>query len=346
MCLADVVPRISEYANTQNKVSLADLASNSPVQIRIERFSKDVSVPQKAGELHTSKWFYERARGQYKNLFAYKTKSERNKLELMYPKIRLVTKTDLAKYELSFYGRPNHVSEGAQKCFNRYTTSVLLKLGDGASLSEIWFRRAMAKALLFISLDEAVQTSLWYQTDRGYKAQIITYTIAACADGFRARSLEIDLDRIWREQSVPVSLLGWMLYEARLVADILRSPPDNVRNISEFAKRDFCWELYVKGKVGVPNDAILQFGVSIEDYNDETRQGSRETTKNLDVDFDIKLFGLVTRANDIILQAKKAGAASPKNISALTKITAGSLNLSKGERAALKHLLERLEIKY
>jgi len=344
--LADVVPRISEYANTQNKVSLADLASNSPVQIRIERFSKEVSVPQKAGELHSSKWFYERARGQYKNLFSYKTPSERKKLELMYPKTRLVTKTDLAKYELSFDGRPQHVSEGAQKCFNRYTTSVLAKLGDGSSLSETWFRRAMAKALLFIDLDEAVQNSSWYQADRGYKAQIVTYTIAACADGFRAKAQQLDLDRIWREQSVPSALLGWMLEEARLVADILRSPPDNVRNISEFAKRDFCWEQYVRGKVGVPSETAVQFGISIEEYCDEARQGSREGARNLEVDFDVALFGLVPRANDIITQAQKNGIASPKNISALTKIASGRLNLSKGEKTALKYLLERLEIEY
>lgn len=342
--LADVVPRISEYANTQNKVSLADLASNSPVQIRIERFSKEVSVPQKAGELHSSKWFYERARGQYKNLFSYKTPSERKKLELMYPKTRLVTKTDLAKYEMSFDGRPHHVSEGAQKCFNRYTTSVLSRLGDGASFSETWFRRAMAKALLFIDLDVAVQKASWYQTDRGYKAQIVTYTIAACANGFRAESQQIDLDRIWREQSVPAPLLGWMLDEARSVADILRSPPDNVSNISEFSKRDFCWEKHVKGKVGVPSETTLQFGISIEDYSDETRQGSREAARNLEVDFDVKLFGLVPRANDIIVQAKKSGVASPKNMSALNKIASGRMNLSKGEKTALQYLLERLEI--
>jgi hypothetical protein len=137
-----------------------------------------------------------------------------------------------------------------------------------------------------------------------------------------------------------------MLQEARLVADILRSPPDNVRNISEFAKRDFCWEQYVRGKVGVPSETAVQFGISIEEYCDEARQGSREGARNLEVDFDVALFGLVPRANDIITQAQKNGIASPKNISALTKIASGRLNLSKGEKTALKYLLERLEIEY
>lgn len=344
--LEEVVPCISEYANTQNKVSLADLASNSPVQIRIERLSKDVSAPQSAGSLHSSKWFYERARGQYKNLFAYKSKAERSKLELTYPKSQLLTKTDLAKYELSFEGKPHHVSEGAQKCFSRFT-SVLVGLDDASKITETWFRRTVAKALLFIRLDEIVQRSEWYRSDRGYKAQIVTYTIAACAEGFRAAGLQIDLDRIWREQEVPKILLEWMFVEAWRVSEILKSPPESVRNVTEFAKREFCWVQYVKGRVGLPGSAVKPYGVSLQEYADETRMGQREAVRNQEVDFEIALFGLADRADEIMRQARQSGAASPKNMEALKKLAAGRLtSLSKGEKGALRHLLERLEVEY
>jgi hypothetical protein len=254
-----------------------------------------------------------------------------------------VTKTDLAKYEMSFDERPHHVSEGAQKCFSRYAISVLSKLGDGSSLSQTWFKRAIAKALLFIELDDSIQKSAWYQADRGFKAQIVTYTIAACAHGFRVKAQHIDLDRIWRDQIVPRAFLEWMLSQSRRIADILKAPPDNVRNISEFAKRDFCWEQYVRGEVGMPDDEILQFGVSGEDFINEVRQGSREEARNVELDFDLKILGLVSRANELIHQATKAGFASPKNISALNKIASGRLSLSKGEKTALRYLLERLE---
>lgn len=344
--LEEVVPRISEYANTQNKVSLADLASNSPVQIKIERFSKEVPVPQQAGELHSSRWFYERARGQYKNLFAYKSKAERRKLELMYPKAQLVTKTDLAKYELSFDGRPHHVSEGAQKCFNRYTGTVLAKMADGTSLNESWFRRAMAKAILFGSMDSVVQKSDWYRSDRGYKAQIVTYTIAACAEGFRAAGLQIDLDRIWKDQSVAEPLMSWMLEQARTVARILKSPPEQVRNISEFAKKEFCWEQHVKGRVGRPDSDLTQYGISIEDYRSEAEHGAREDGRNRELDFDMAIVNLAPRAPEIKNAAVRNGVASPKNMSALDKLASGRLNLNKGEKSALKHLLERLEIDF
>lgn len=265
--LGFIVPKISEYANTQNKVSLSDLASNSPIQVRIERLSKESKVPIKAGELHVEHWFYERARGQYKNLFAYKTKSDKTKLQLTYPKNKLVTKTDLAKYELSFAGRPHHVSEGAQKCFNRYTTSILSKYDDCNLLDQEWFNRMMAKALLFISLDEEIQKSLWYKQERGYKAQIVTYTVAACAFGFNMKDYHIDLDRIWKEQCVSSGLLNWMLENAQSISSILKKPPEKIRNISEFAKRDICWEQYVKGKIGIPDDDILKYGVSKSKVN-------------------------------------------------------------------------------
>lgn len=104
----------------------------------------------------------------------------------------------------------------------------------------------------FLRLDEIVQKSEWYRSDRGYKAQIVTYTIAACAEGFRAAELQIDLDRIWREQEVPRTLLDWMFVEAWRVSEILKSPPESVRNVSEFAKREFCWAQYVKGGWGYP----------------------------------------------------------------------------------------------
>lgn len=344
--LEAVVPRISEYANTQNKVSLADLASNSPAQMRIERFSKEVSVPQRAGELHSTKWFYERARGQYKNLFAYKSQAERRRLELMYPKSQLVVKTDLAKYELSFDGRPHHVSEGAQKCFNRYTTTVLAHMADNILLSENWFRRAIAKAILFISLDSEVQKSEWYRNDRGYKAQIVTYTIAACAEGFRAAALQIDLDRIWKDQSVSEPLMSWILKQAIVVGRILKSPPDQVRNISEFAKKEFCWEQHIKRHVGLPDGVVSQYGIREDDYRSEANQGARQEGRNRELDFDVAIVHLSLRAAEIKAEAERKGFLSPKNMSALAKLASGRVNLNRGEKNALKNLLERLEIEY
>lgn len=346
--LETVVPKISEYANTQNKVSLADLASNSPAQIQIHRLSQEVIPPQKPGRLHVVKWFYERSRGQYRSLFAYKTPVERKKLELEYPRDHLIIKTDLAKYEYSFDGKPHMVSMGAQKCFLKYTDDISkMASGGGSALNAVWYERAIAKAIVFKGLDRAIQRSDWYKEDRGYKAQIVTYTVAACADGFRRSGHQINLDMIWGQQEVPAQLLSWMLGEAEKVALILKNPPPNVRNISEYAKKAGCWDSGISGKAGMPGEKIIDdFGVSVTDYQDSHGAGKKEAKRHKELDMDIALAQLVPRASEIRALIESRGIVSPKNTSAIRKLEAGNLNLNRGEKNAIKTALERLEIEY
>ena len=109
----EVVPKISRFANTQNRVSEADFFSNHPFHVRIETFSRRISSPPRDGQFAQSKWFYERARGQYKDGQAYLSEAKQQFLT-EYPRQQMFTKTDLAKYEVSF-GSPHIVSQGAQK---------------------------------------------------------------------------------------------------------------------------------------------------------------------------------------------------------------------------------------
>ena len=67
----DLVPRISEFANSQNKVSAADFFANHPYHIRIEDFSRRILAPMKTDSFTQTKWYYERARGSYRDAQAY-----------------------------------------------------------------------------------------------------------------------------------------------------------------------------------------------------------------------------------------------------------------------------------
>ncbi len=344
--LGEVVPKISEYANTQNKVSLADLASNSPVQIRIERLSKEVSVPQRAGELHVTRWFYERARGQYKNLFAYKSVAQRSRLEAEYPRSQLIVKTDLAKYELAFDGRPHHVSEGEQKCFQRYVTSVLATYRDGIELNEFWFKCAIGKAIIFRTLDTEIARSEWYKSAKGLKAQTVAYSLAAAAQSFRIGGMQVDLMRIWREQAVPRALMDWMLGWAKSIHKVLNAPPGAVKNPSEFAKKEFCWTLHVLPLIDRPPSNIVEYGLSLQDLNQDLGQGRRDEKRNRDLDFEIALATLVPRAAEVRRLAQTQQLLSENNMRALDKLQAGRLTLSRAEKNSLKALLDRLDITY
>jgi len=343
--LGEVVPKISEYANTQNKVSLADLASNSPIQVRIERLSKETSAPQGAGELHISRWFYERARGQFKNLFAYRTAAERGRLEIEFPRSQLIVKTDLAKYEMAFDGRPHHVSEGEQKCFQRYVTSVLAGYGDGLQLNEFWYKSAVAKAIAFRTLDKKIASSEWYKSAKGLKAQTVAYTLAAAAHCFRMAGMQMDLMQIWREQAVPSGLMEWMLGWAQRIHKVLNAPPGAVKNPSEFAKKEFCWTQHVLPILEKPAAALTSaYGLSLQDFSQEAVQGRREERRNRELDFDVVIANLVPRAVEVRQLAQKRQLLSENNSRALDKLQAGRLTLSRAEKNSLKMLLERIEI--
>lgn len=344
--LEEIVPKISEYANTQNKVSLADLASNSPVQIRIERLSKEVVVPQKAGALYASKWFYERARGQYKSLFSYKTQAQRKKLETEFPKSQLIEKTDLAKFELAFDGRPHHVSEGAQKCFHRYITTTLKNSYESTELNDVWFKCAVAKGILFRRIDKEMAISDWYKNDKGLKAQTVAYTIAACAHAFREAGQQIDLLRIWRDQEVSTTLLDWMLEQAQTVHRILNNPPGIVKNPTEFCKKEFCWTLHVKGKIAQPNRKTLDYGVALTEFGEEQSRGKRDARRDNELDFEIALAKLVPRASEIRRLAEGRLLISENNSRALSKLETGRLTFTKTEKNSLKTLFERLDLKF
>jgi hypothetical protein len=120
----EIVPKISEFANTQNKVNAADFFSNHPFHIRIEQFSRSVVFARRAGERHDSKWFYERSRGQYINARAKLSVPQRKKFDLEFPKSQLFSKTDLAKFEFSAAGHPHVVSKGAQKNFAEFASEI------------------------------------------------------------------------------------------------------------------------------------------------------------------------------------------------------------------------------
>src|SRR5262249_49372101 len=111
-----IVPFISQYSNTQNRVTGADFSANDPFHIKIEELSRIIWAPAPGGSQRQTRWFYERARGQYADeLLRAGTPARRRQFKLMNPAQQKFTKTDLAKFESSWDQLPYLVSLGAEK---------------------------------------------------------------------------------------------------------------------------------------------------------------------------------------------------------------------------------------
>ena len=236
----EIVPKISEFANTQNKVNAADFFSNHPFHVRMEQFSRSVIFTAREGERHDSKWFYERSRGQFINARGRLTSAQQKKFDLEFPKSQLFSKTDLAKYEFSATGQPHVVSRGAQKNFSEFAKDIGEAWAKGeAKYDELWYRRLIAKALIFRRLETEVPKQPWYEG--GYRANIVTYAMAKVFHDANGQKQTLDLDAVSRRQAVSDALLRALLLAAAEAHDIITHPPTGVRNMSEWAKKQACW---------------------------------------------------------------------------------------------------------
>lgn len=237
----EVVPRISEYSNTQNKVSAADFFSNHPFHRKVEEFSRRLWAPSPAGIVQQTHWFYERARGQFVNKQASLTPAEKKKFLLQNPKNQMFTKTDLAKYVRSFEGLPHEVSKGAQKNFSGFAGGLGRdwEKNDGRDFNEMWFKQLIGKAILFRQLDSLVLRADWYA---GYKANIVAYALAKFAHLVNERGVYINFLKIWGMQTLPKCLATQLIEIAEMVNNLLLNPSENTTsNVSEWAKSENCW---------------------------------------------------------------------------------------------------------
>jgi hypothetical protein len=238
---SEIVGRISEYANTQNKVSVVDLSSNKPAHIELEKVSRSVWAPPKKGETQQTTWFYERARGQYKNaIMKYGlSPSKKKAFESKNPKHQVFTKEDLAKYVNSwreiYDGKklvigPNFVVRGNQKNYVQF-----MNFNFDTKPDNIFFEDTIAKAILFRAAEKTYGVKPNAIGDMRYIT--VPYSIAWL--GYHLK-YKLDLYKIWKNQSVSDNLKE-LLYEimSKIETFIKKNAPGSL--YGEYAKKEDCW---------------------------------------------------------------------------------------------------------
>jgi hypothetical protein len=340
----ELVPRISRYANTQNRISEADFFSSHPFHVAMQQISRRVGAPPRPGSLSGSKWFYERARGQYRDASAYLTPAHKRKHELEFPRAQLIDKTDLAKFEVTFEPRPDIVSRGAQKCFMHFAEKAADRWKAApAEFNEAWYRNACAKAVLFRRTDKLIGGSEWYTADRGYKSQTVAYTLAwlvnrALISGKAGLNLQI----VWNSQDVPEEIAQAIERLAPQIARTIRDAPTTTRNVGEYCKTQACWERVSKTDFDVPDlpDNLL---LDKDDAREEKRAAVAVQKIDYEIGFDALLVGLAGKAELIKSIASRRQLLSPKSNGALEKLGRYQFGLSQSEKRSLQTLFARLD---
>ena len=238
---SEIVGRIAEYANTQNKVSASDLSSNRENHVLLEKLSRTVWAPPISGETIQTRWFFERSRGQYKNeniRFGI-TPSKRKQFDKQNPRNQMFSKESLAKYinsyEEVYNGKklligPHIVVRGSQKNYAQF-----LNYNFNSKPDNIWFEDAIAKAILFSTSEKVYGVKPNAIGDMRY----ITVPYAIAWLGFKL-DYKLDLYKIWKHQSLSDALKNKLHEIMSKIEDYLKSKaPGSL--YGEWAKKEECW---------------------------------------------------------------------------------------------------------
>jgi hypothetical protein len=239
---SDLIPLIARFANSQNKVNESDFFANHPYHLRLEQLSKQVLAPVGKGGIPT-RWYYERARGEYVNEQKNLSKKQKDEFLLRNPKSQLLTKLDVAKLENTWKGLPHKVSKGAQKNFVFFAGWLAKRWteNDGA-FDEQYFRDLVAMAILLRQTEMIVKEQPWYTGS--YRANIVTYALAVLQFSVlkNGKGRQLDLGDIWEHQSVSPALCAQIALNAKAAFDVLTDPSRPKANVTEWAKHEACWE--------------------------------------------------------------------------------------------------------
>ncbi len=245
--LDELVPKISEYSNNQNKVQMADFSSNDPFHVAVEKLSRETWAPPVGSSSKQSKWFYERARGQYRDQEArVGTPARKREFREIYPPRQKITKVQLAIFENTWDQLPHEVNKHAQKNFaafmSRRASAKSAPVPDVA-----YFQRAVAKVILFRRA-EALVSGLDLG---GYRRPVVSYAVARLS---HATGKRVNLQQIWSAQAVPSAVEEAIESLAYTAWNVLTAESRANANVTEWAKNPKCWDSMKQAPWQAPSD--------------------------------------------------------------------------------------------
>lgn len=283
------VSDVSRCANTQNKVNDSDFFSNSPFHKDMKEYSRKIWAAPASGSQRRTHWFYERARGEYLTEQRHLTDREKKTFLLENPKSQYIDKTFLAKSEVSWKQKPNIVAKGAQESFKYFAENITKQIEeDNLSINELYFKEAVAGVILFREVEKMVSRADWY--DGGFRAQTVTYSVAYLSYAVGQVKKFLNFNLIWDLQELPKELIKVMEKITEKVYADITDPAEGVANISQWCKREACWESVkeMRLNVSIPESLL----VSREDKKYEVK--SEKAEKALESGIQMQQFAIDT----------------------------------------------------
>ncbi len=190
--LQEIVPLISRYANSQNKVSEADLRSNDPFHMEVETRPEPFGLQPRRARATDPMVLRAGTRPVCGRIQPGRgSPARRRTFTDIHPMRQRFTKA--CSQVRAYLGRSYPTSSAAAP---RKTLHVHARARGAARYvgDAPYFQRLVAKAILFRRPERIVSA----QNFGGYRANIVTYTLAKLS---HATGQRLDLARIWNRQA-------------------------------------------------------------------------------------------------------------------------------------------------
>ena len=258
-----MVQNIAKYANSQNKVTAADLFSNDPFHIWMEKMSKKIFAPAIHYSVPTG-WYYERSRKRYEQeQFKLKSETDRKRFRAKYPKEQLITKEQLGMYLTTVKEQPNIVAKGKNFVIKEFNTIISqdYKTNKGC-FNEFYFKKCICAAIIYRTVDNYLEshkdsarkpTGFWYKAG-GYKLDIVPYTIAKIIHSVPA-GFTLDWNYIWNRQDLSPAFMHEIEIVTKMTNDFICDSHGVI--VTEYCKRPETWVAYRDNVRYTPSEKFL-----------------------------------------------------------------------------------------
>jgi hypothetical protein len=324
---SNFVSKVSEFANTQNKINKADFFSNSPFHREFKDYSKRIMAPAVDGGQKKTRWYYERVRGEYLNDQAYLTPGKKRQFQTDYPSSQKIEKTFISKSEVSWLRMPYVVAKGVAASFDKFAEIVTNKVEkDSLSITEDYFRHVVARVIMFRALEKLISGSDWY--DGGLRAQTVTYSMAYLSELVSSHGKHLDFEKIWELQRLPSNIESIFKDISHQVYQSITTPPEGNANLAMWCRKKKCWDK-------VKEDLIIDFDESVDYLVGKsiviTRIRGEKKKKRLDKGIEMQKFVLDRKLRKhwipLYEYCKNDNELSPMKMDILNKYASGMLSV-------------------
>lgn len=282
----EMVQAIAKYANSQNKVTAADLFSNEPFHVWMEKMSKKHLASPRQYPIPTG-WYYERSRKRYQQEQLKLRGDDSKRFQAKFPKKQIINKEQLAMYYTAvFYCKPHIVSKGKNWAMKEFGAAIGEEFKAHKEIfNEFYFERCICAAIVFRTIDDYLErnkdsaknpTGFWYKTG-GYKLNIVPYTIAKILSSI-PKGYTINWKGIWDKQAVSPAFMREIEIVTRLTNDFINDSHGVI--VTEYCKRQSTWEEYrdsVKHELSKEFVEELLPESMLKEAERNARKGQKET---------------------------------------------------------------------